>query len=184
MEFYPLKIEGAFGIIEEPHEDSRGTLIRVWDRNSILGNFNLNQSSVVSNPMKGTLRGLHYQVQPFSENKVIECVSGKVFDVIVDLRKESLTYGAHLGITLGPQERYLGVFVPAGCAHGYLTLDPNSTLVYFMDQEYSPNPAKGLPWNDSSLSIEWPIKPVLVSTRDTKWLDSASQGHLFTMLGE
>ena len=95
MEFSPLGIEGAFGIIGESQVDSRGTLTRVWDCNTILGNFNLNQSSVVSNPTKGTLRGLHYQVEPFSENKVIECVSGRVFDVIVDLRNESRTYGTH-----------------------------------------------------------------------------------------
>lgn len=169
MDFLPLGIEGAFGIIEESKVDSRGTLTRVWDCNTILGNFNLNQSSIVSNPIEGTLRGLHYQVEPFSENKVIECVSGKVFDVIVDLRSESLTYGTHLEIVLGPRELYLGVFVPAGCAHGYLTLEPNSTMIYFMDNAHSPNHARGLPWDDLFLSINWPIKPSVISTRDMKW---------------
>jgi dTDP-4-dehydrorhamnose 3,5-epimerase len=174
MEFVTLEIEGVLGIIAEFKADSRGSLIRVWDSNSILGSFDLNQSSIVTNPTTGTLRGLHYQAEPFSENKVIECVSGKVFDVIVDLREESPTYGAHLEVVLGPSEVYSGLFVPAGCAHGYLTLEPFSTLIYFMDKEYSSLHARGLIWDDPKLSIGWPNRPVLISERDTNWtpLDS------------
>ena len=169
MEFVSLEIEGAFGIIEEPHSDSRGSLTRVWDSNSFLVGFNLKQTSIVSNPVKGTLRGLHYQDEPFSENKVIECVSGKVFDVIVDLRIDSHTYGEHLEVTIGPYEEYLGLFVPAGCAHGYLTIEPNSSLLYFMDKEYSSAHSQGLPWNDPKLSINWPSTPALISERDSNW---------------
>ena len=169
MEFIPLEIEGALGIVERSQFDSRGSLVRAWDSKSILGDFDLMQSSFVSNPAIGTLRGLHYQTDPFSENKVVECVSGKVFDVIVDLRKRSVTYGKHLGFVLGPLEPYLGLFVPAGCAHGYLTLEPNSTLLYFTDKEFSPAHAQGVNWDDPSLSINWPSEPVLMSERDSKW---------------
>jgi dTDP-4-dehydrorhamnose 3,5-epimerase len=169
MEFIPLEIEGAFGIIEEPQLDSRGSLTRIWDSNSVLGEFKLNQSSIVMNPKLGTLRGLHYQSEPFSESKVVECVSGKVFDVIVDLREESSTYRKHLEVMLGPTETYLGLFVPPGCAHGYQTLEENSTLVYFMDQEHSPENSHGINWNDPTLSINWPQSPSLVSERDSKW---------------
>jgi dTDP-4-dehydrorhamnose 3,5-epimerase len=169
MEFVPLEIEGVQGIIENSHIDSRGSLIRIWDSNSFLSVFKLNQSSIVLNPISGTLRGLHYQSEPFAENKVVECVSGKVFDVIVDLRRESRTYGRHLEVALGPSERYLGLFVPAGCAHGYLTLEPNSILVYFMDKAYSADHARGIIWNDSKLCINWPGEPTLISASDLKW---------------
>lgn len=169
MEFIPLEIEGAFGIIEEPQLDSRGSLTRIWDSNSLLGEFKINQSSIVTNPKLGTLRGIHFQSEPFSESKVIECVSGKVFDVIVDLRGGSSTYGRHLEVVIGPTETYLGLVVPSGCAHGYQTLDENSTLVYFMDREYSSENSHGINWNDPTLSINWPLVPSLVSERDSKW---------------
>jgi dTDP-4-dehydrorhamnose 3,5-epimerase len=169
MEFVALEIEGVQGIIEETHIDSRGSFTRLWDSNSMLGSNELNQSSIVFNPLPGTLRGLHYQSEPFSENKVVECVSGKVFDVIVDLRKESPTYRKHLEVTLGPSETYLGLFVPAGCAHGYLTLEQNSILVYFMDKAYSPESARGIHWSDPKRVINWPRPPSIVSKNDSSW---------------
>jgi dTDP-4-dehydrorhamnose 3,5-epimerase len=169
MDLVPLAINGTFGIIAETHEDNRGTLTRVWDKKSILGNFNLVQSSIVVNPISKTMRGLHFQSIPFSENKIVKCISGRVFDVIVDLRQDSSTYKEHVSIELGPSSNYLGVFIPSGCAHGYLTLEDNSTLIYFMDQEYSPEHSRGLYWNDPSLSIKWPSDPTLISERDSKW---------------
>lgn len=169
MQFIPLEIDGVLGIIGDSHSDSRGTLTRVWESNPVFQDFALNQVSIVGNPTKGTLRGLHFQTDPFSETKIIECVSGKVFDVVVDLRKDSSTYGRHLDIELGPLEPYIGLLIPAGCAHGYLTLEPNSTLIYFMDKIYSVDHSDGLLWSDPKLSIKWPFKPVLISDRDTEW---------------
>jgi dTDP-4-dehydrorhamnose 3,5-epimerase len=169
MEFVSLQIEGVFGLIQQSKLDSRGTLTRVWDSKSLPSNFNLIQASVVFNPTEGTLRGLHYQSEPYSENKVIQCISGRVFDVVVDLRKDSSTFGCHLELVIGPFEDFQGIFVPAGCAHGYLTLEINSDLIYFMDNEYSLNHSEGLLWNDTKLSIDWPHEPVLISERDSKW---------------
>ena len=169
MEVVELELEGVLGIIEESHSDPRGTFTRVWDSNSFLKNFKLNQASIVTNSKAMTLRGLHFQAEPFSENKVIECISGKVFDVVVDLRKESPTYGLHLEIEIGPLEPYVGLFIPAGCAHGYLTLESNSTLIYFMDKEYSAENSNGLLWCDPKLSINWPSVPLLISERDSSW---------------
>lgn len=169
MEFIPLEIEGVKGIIEKSYSDFRGTLMRVWESNSIFQRFNLSQSSIVVNPTAGTFRGLHFQSEPFSENKIVGCISGKVYDVIVDLRKDSDTYGRHLEIELGPMERYFGLFIPAGCAHGYLTLESNSTLIYFMDKEYSSVHSHGLLWSDPKLAINWPINPLLISARDSEW---------------
>lgn len=169
MLLVPLEIQATFGIVEQTKSDIRGTLTRIWDRNSQMSEFKLTQSSVVTNPTSGTLRGLHYQDDPFSENKVVQCVSGRVFDVIVDLRKDSRTRGMHVSYEIGPQCEYLGLVIPSGCAHGYLTLESNSTLVYFMDQEYSADHARGLRWNDPQFSIMWPRSPLLISERDANW---------------
>lgn len=169
MKLLPLEIDGVIGIIQDSNSDLRGSMTRVWDSNSILGTFNLTQSSFVTNPTLGTLRGLHYQVEPFSENKVVECVFGKVFDVVVDLRKDSPTYGSHVEVILGPSESYLGLIVPAGCAHGYLTLESNTMLLYFMDKVYSAEHSHGLLWSDPNLSIKWPFNPLLISARDSEW---------------
>lgn len=169
MEFTPLEIEGAFGISEKSYFDQRGSLTRIWDADSVLRNFNLVQSSIVTNPASGTLRGLHYQAEPFSENKVVECVSGKVFDVIFDMRKNSKTYRKHLTIVIGPSEPNIGLLVPAGCAHGYLTLQPHSTMLYFMDNVYSMEHSRGIPWNDNALAVKWPFSPLLLSEQDASW---------------
>ena len=169
MEIVSLAINDTFGIVVDSHEDTRGSLTRVWDKYSILGNFDLIQSSIAINPKSKTLRGLHFQSTPFSENKIVQCVSGKVFDVIVDLRKESSTYKQHITIEIGPSANFIGVYIPSGCAHGYLTLEDNSTLIYFMDREFSPENSCGLFWNDPALSINWPSDPVLISERDLTW---------------
>lgn len=169
MEFTPLVINGVFGIQVKSQGDMRGSLVRVWDKKPLFEDFSLIQSSFVENPKAKTLRGLHFQSLPFSENKIVYCISGKVFDVVVDLREESNTYKEHITIELGPKEKYLGLMIPRGCAHGYLTLEDNSSLLYFMDREYSPKFSKGLFWNDPTLCIKWPSEPALISERDSKW---------------
>jgi dTDP-4-dehydrorhamnose 3,5-epimerase len=169
MNFIPLEISGAFGIIEQPKSDFRGTFIRTFDVNTQLGSFEINQSSLTHNPKSGTLRGMHYQAEPHAENKVVICVSGKVFDVILDLREDSVTFGKNCSFEIGPNSAYLGLFVPVGCAHGYLTLENDSTLVYFMDKNYSEEHSSGVLWNDQKFSIDWPSTPVLITERDANW---------------
>jgi dTDP-4-dehydrorhamnose 3,5-epimerase len=169
MLFLPLEISGTFGIIEPAKSDDRGFLRRIWDINTQLGEFKLTQSSFVTNPRSGTLRGLHYQDEPYSENKVVLCVTGRVFDVILDLRKDSKTSGKYCSYEIGASCEFLGLFVPKGCAHGYLTMDSDSSLVYYMDEEYSAEHARGLRWNDPKFSIKWPSNPVLISERDADW---------------
>jgi len=169
MNLTPIAIDGAFGITSPTKLDFRGSLTRLWDIDSPLCNFNLVQSSAVHNPTIGTLRGLHFQAEPFAENKVVECVSGRVFDVLLDLRVGSPTSGKHLTLEIGLGCDYLGIFVPAGCAHGYITLEANSTLVYFMDKEFSPEHSSGIRWDDPSFEILWPSAPTLISDRDANW---------------
>jgi dTDP-4-dehydrorhamnose 3,5-epimerase len=169
MNFTPLKVAGAFGISSAINSDFRGSLTRLWDLNSSPCTFNLIQSSIVRNPTSGTLRGLHFQSEPFAENKVVECVGGRVFDVLLDLRVESPTSGEHLALEIGFGCEYLGVFVPAGCAHGYITLEANSTLVYFMDKTFAPEHSSGIRWNDPAFEIVWPSAPRLISEIDANW---------------
>lgn len=169
IDFSPLQIKDSLAIMLKTVIDKRGTLTRIWEENSVLNEFKLRQASIVNNLTSGTLRGLHFQDEPYSESKVIQCVYGKVFDVIVDLRKNSATYKKHLGIEIGPNCEYQGLFVPQGCAHGYLTLEHNSTLIYFMNNSYSPRHTLGIRWDDSKLDIKWPFKPTLVSQQDLKW---------------
>jgi len=165
----PLNIEGSFGLVTQPVSDERGALTRIWEKNLLSFGFSFEQVSIVENPTNFTLRGLHYQKFPYPEKKIIQCISGKVFDVILDLRKESSTYCKHITLEIGPSSEYQGLVVPLGCAHGYMTLEPNSTLIYFIDGTYSTENSCGVLWNDPSLGIEWPFKPFVISNQDLKW---------------
>jgi dTDP-4-dehydrorhamnose 3,5-epimerase len=166
MKLLPLSLDGVFGIASTISIDTRGNFFRIFDAAILQTRFALNQGSVASNPVEMTLRGLHYQEYPNAETKLVQCVTGQVFDVVVDIRKNSPTFGQHLSLLLGPQHLYQGVLIPKGFAHGYLTLEPNSTLLYFMDQPYVPSAAKGIIWNDPTLQIDWPSKPLIISDRD------------------
>ncbi len=169
FKFNPLNISGAMSISVERKKDVRGILTRVWEENFVLNTFSISQASHVINPIMGTLRGLHYQLQPYAENKIIHCVQGKVYDVILDLRQDSTTYKKHIELEIGPDCLLQAVLVPAGCAHGYLTIEPNSSLIYFMDQTYLPESSRGVRWDDPKLSIAWPSKPTLISPQDLGW---------------
>jgi dTDP-4-dehydrorhamnose 3,5-epimerase len=169
IETIPLQIADSLALIIETKIDDRGSLSRIWDKGIHSGTSDLKQVSSVKNPSSGTLRGLHYQSDEFSENKVIQCISGKAFDVLVDLRKNSPTYKMHIELEIGPECAYQGIFIPSGCAHGYLTLEPNTNFIYFMDQVYSHAHTKGILWNDSKLAINWPKNPALISKQDLQW---------------
>jgi dTDP-4-dehydrorhamnose 3,5-epimerase len=167
MDKYEFEILGAFAFSVENNLDERGSLIRIFDSVDLFPNFKVVQASYVENPIDGTLRGLHFQAQEHAENKIVQCVSGKIYDVIVDIDKESRTYGKVCSVQLGPKEKFQGIFIPKNCAHGYLTLSENSNLTYFMDIEYSPKYAKGIKWNDPLLGIEWPKNVVKMSSKDS-----------------
>ena len=166
MELISLDINGVFGILSSTSIDERGSFLRIWEEANFNTHIKLNQASAAINPKARTLRGLHFQTEPHEESKVIQCIMGSVFDVVVDLRKDSSTYGKHSSIQLGPKETYQGIVVPKGFAHGYLTLEANSTLLYFMDNPYVPESAKGIVWNDPTLRIAWPYEPEVISDRD------------------
>lgn len=169
MELISLDLEGVFGINSSAFFDERGSFLRVWDEDSLKKHSVLNQASAAINPKARTLRGLHLQTDPHAETKIIQCILGSVFDVVVDLRKDSSTYGRHNSTQIGPKETYQGIVVPKGFAHGYLTLESNSTLLYFMDRPYAPESAKGIVWNDPALQIAWPYEPEIISDRDSNF---------------
>lgn len=166
MELSPLSLSGAFAISSPASIDTRGSFLRVWDNEVYFNYLHLIQASAATNPQARTLRGLHFQKSPYEETKIVQCVSGSVFDVIVDLRTSSLTFENYFSIIIGPEEEYQGVLVPKGFAHGYLTLEANSTLLYFMDSPYVPESSGGIIWNDISLGIKWPFEPDVLSARD------------------
>lgn len=169
MEFTALKIENCLAFTSDLRSDRRGTLSRIWEENSIFSKFKIIQASIVSNPTLGTLRGLHFQSGHNAENKIIQCVGGKAFDVVLDIRKESDTYRKYVGLEIGPKCKFQGLFVPAGCAHGYLTLEPDTSLIYFMDSAYAPEASQGIRWDDPNWMISWPFEPYLISQQDLDW---------------
>lgn len=166
MKLSALSLDGVFAISSPTFSDVRGSFLRVWDNEVLIAYLDLKQASAAINPIARTLRGLHFQNKPYEETKIVECISGSIFDVIVDLRDDSVTFEKYISIIIGPKEQYQGLLIPKGFAHGYLTLEANSTILYFMDSPYVPESSKGVVWNDLSLGIEWPFEPEVMSDRD------------------
>ncbi len=170
MKFDELPLKGAFLIRLETIDDSRGFFSRLFCENefSMAGLKSIwVQINNSFTKKAGTLRGLHYQVPPKTETKVIRCTSGAIWDVIVDLRKDSSTYGKWFGVELSAQNRLM-LYVPDGFAHGFLTLEDNSEVIYLVSEFYSSKCERGLLWNDGLVGINWPKKPILVSDKDLK----------------
>jgi dTDP-4-dehydrorhamnose 3,5-epimerase len=177
VRFEPLPIAGAFLIRPEPAEDERGLFARVWCEQEFARQgitARLVQANVGFSPRRGTLRGLHYQIAPDLEAKLVRCTRGAVYDVIVDLRPDSPSYRRWYGIELTADNR-LSLYVPPLCAHGYLTLMDDTELLYHASAPYAPTSARGIRWDDPAISIAWPAPVILVSERDRTWplLDSA-----------
>jgi dTDP-4-dehydrorhamnose 3,5-epimerase len=170
MEIRELSIRGTYEIALKPYKDDRGFFMRTYD-DKIFGeaglNFNWVQENHSSSITKGVLRGLHFQLPPFSETKLVRCVRGRVLDVFVDLRKDSDTFGNWDGVELS-EDNNKAVLIPRGFAHGFCTMESNSVVLYKVDNYYSPAHELGLLWNDPQLNIKWPeILPTL-SEKDKK----------------
>ena len=168
------RLSGAFTIDIEPHVDERGFFARVWCADE-LREHGLNtvvaQASIAYNPRRNTLRGLHYQEPPHAETKLIHCTRGAVYDVIVDVRPESDTYGEWIAVELTAENRRT-LYVPEGFAHGYQTLVDETEIWYQMSARYAPEAARGYRFDDRRLAIDWPSAgELIVSERDRGWLD-------------
>lgn len=165
----PLANFGVYAIKSDLKQDERGSLHRIWQSGEKNLNFECSQVSIVSNPEKFTLRGLHFQTGTFAETKIVFCTSGKVFDVGVDLNPDSDSYLKNINLEIGPGCEFQGVYFPRGFAHGYLTLEQNCDLVYLMDRPHDSNHSSGILWSDRSLQIPWPRKPMKISKKDMAW---------------
>ncbi len=171
MIFTETKLKGAFTIKLEKHEDERGFFARTWDQKKFEEcglNSKIVQCNISFNKKKGTLRGMHYQISPYEEAKLVHCTKGKIFDVIIDLRSKSETFKEWIGIELC-SESHMMFYVPEGFAHGFQTLEDNTEVFYQMSEFYIPEYARGVRWDDPSFQIKWPLKSTIISRNDLSY---------------
>lgn len=173
MTFQESKLPGAFEILLEPKADERGFFARTWCEREFEAHGlepKLVQCSLSFNRRTGTLRGMHYQAQPYAEAKLVRCTRGTIYDVVLDLRPESHTYKEWIAVVLTADERNM-IYVPEGCAHGFLTLADDTEVFYQMSEFYSPESARGVRWNDPAFQIDWPAAIEVISDRDRTYPD-------------
>ena len=173
MIFQPLEVAGAFLIEPEPIQDERGFFARLWcqrdlEERGLLGR--IAQCSQSFNTKKGTLRGLHYQLAPHAEVKVVRCTNGAIYDVILDLRPASPTFKKHSAATLTAENRRMA-YVPEGCAHGFQTLEDGTEVFYLISEFFRPDHARGVRWNDPAFNIPWPPGEKILNERDRTYPD-------------
>ena len=164
MEIKERKLSGTFEITLQPHRDDRGFFMRTFDEN-IFQESGINRRWVQENHSRsessGIIRGLHFQLPPFSESKLVRCIVGEVLDVFVDLRANSPTFGQWDSINLSAENKKV-ILIPRGFAHGFCTLSNISEILYKVDNVYSPHSEFGIIWNDKDINIRWPhINPTL-----------------------
>jgi dTDP-4-dehydrorhamnose 3,5-epimerase len=171
MRLEPIPLEGAYLVHRDRHSDERGSFERVSCTDEFTTaalNADWAQTSISRNPARGTLRGLHYSLGPEPEIKLITCLSGRIYDVVADLRPGSASCGRWYGAELSPDES-ASLYVPHGLAHGFVTLEPDSSVLYQISALYDPAAAAGVAWDDPTLAIDWPVSPQVMSARDKQW---------------
>ena len=171
MKFTETPLSGAFLIDMIRMDDERGFFARTFCADEFAAHglaAQMSQCSVSFNVKTGTLRGLHFQVSPHDEEKLVRCTAGAVYDVIVDIRPESPTHRRWFGAELTAVNRR-ALYVPKGFAHGFITLSEDTEVFYMISVPYVPGCAKGLRWNDPMLDIRWPMEPTVISGRDAQY---------------
>jgi len=167
------RIPGAYIVEIQPHEDHRGFFARTFCEREFAEvgvRVRMVQASVSWNRRRGTLRGMHFQRPPSQEAKLVRCNRGSVFDVIIDLRPRSPTYMQHVAVDLDAASRR-ALYIPAGLAHGFQTLEDDTEVFYQMSDYFDPHLASGVRWNDPAFAIPWPIADVTILDRDDKYPD-------------
>ncbi len=168
MQFIKTKFKNAWLIKPQVFQDDRGFFLESYSQEKFKQqriDINFVQDNHSFSKKKGVLRGLHFQKPPFTQAKLVRVTKGKVYDVIVDLRKKSTTFGQWEGFELSAQN-FLMLLVPQGFAHGFITLEDNTEFMYKCDNFYHPESEDGLVWNDPQLKIKWPMKSSLISEKD------------------
>lgn len=168
MIFIKTNLEGVYIITPDFIEDERGFFARTFCRREFEANGlnpNLVQCNISFNKQKGTLRGMHYQIAPHTEAKLVRCTKGAIYDVIIDLRAESPTFRQWIAVEL-TAENHHQLYVPEGFAHGYQTLLPETEVCYQVSEFYNPQSERGVRWNDPAFAISWPLPVAAVSFKD------------------
>lgn len=168
MIFHEVELPGVFEIRLEPRSDERGFFARTWCQKEFEAhglNSRLVQCSLSFNARKGTLRGMHYQVAPYAEIKLVRCTKGAIYDVVLDLRPQSPTFKNWIAVVLTAENRNT-VYVPEGCAHGFLTLEDETEVLYQMSEFYNTESARGVRWDDPAFQIKWPQRVQVISQLD------------------
>jgi dTDP-4-dehydrorhamnose 3,5-epimerase len=179
VKFIPTPLADAFLIELEKRGDERGFFARFFCRNEFGAAGLATEFVQINNSLsrkKGTLRGLHYQLAPAAEVKVVRCVRGALFDCIVDIRPGSSTFGQWFGAELNDENRLM-MYVPRGFAHAILTLNEDTEALYLVSDFYSPENERGVRWNDPRFAITWPLQPAEVSAKDAGWPDFDPEFH-------
>ncbi len=171
MIFEPTPLGGVFVVCPTRHADARGHFARLWCENEFAAAgcpLRPTQISTSFNHQRGTLRGMHWQEDPYGETKLVRPVQGSIFDVAVDLRTGSPGWGGWFGIELDAAEG-TALFIPRGFAHGFLTLTDDAEVLYLIDVPHHAEAARGARWDDPQFAIAWPFPPWVISERDADW---------------
>ncbi len=180
MKFTETPLAGAFVIELEKRGDERGWFARAFCEREYQAhglNHHIVQANTSFSAIKGTLRGMHYQLAPKAEDKIFRCIRGAIFDAIIDLRPESPTFLKSFTVELTAENR-LALYIPKGLAHGFMTLAENTEVFYFVTEFYSPEHERGIRYNDPKFGIRWPMEPVVISDKDRNLRDFNAETHL------
>jgi dTDP-4-dehydrorhamnose 3,5-epimerase len=168
MRFHPTAIAGVIEIVTEPHNDERGSFVRTFCAREFAAyglNPQLAQCNFSTNTREGTLRGFHIQAEPHGEDKLVHCTAGRIFDVALDLRPDSPTFGQHHSVNLSATEGRM-LYIPQGCAHAFQAMEDASALTYYLSTFYEPASMRGVRWNDPEIGVRWPFENPIMNQRD------------------
>jgi dTDP-4-dehydrorhamnose 3,5-epimerase len=173
MNFHPTPLAGAYLLEIARIGDDRGFFGRSWCRREMAEHgldSEIAQANTSFSRSRGTLRGLHFQIAPHRESKLVRCTRGAIYDVIIDLRPESPTFRQWFGAEL-TADNHLALYSPKGFAQGFITLQDDSEITYFASEAYAPGKDRGVRWNDPQFGIQWPLQPSVMSDKDRNWPD-------------
>lgn len=173
MIFNKTALNDAYVIELSKLQDERGFFARAFCAKEFKDQgiaFPIAQANVSYNRSKQTLRGMHYQRQPYGEAKLVRCTKGSIYDVIIDVRSDSSTYGEWIGVEL-TEQNYRILYVPAGFAHGFITLEDDTEVTYQVSEFYTPGAEQGIRWDDPAFNIQWPVEPKIISEKDRSWIE-------------
>lgn len=176
MKIIPTPLSGAFVLESPANRDERGGFARLFCMETLRASgveFPVIQANLSTNARAGTLRGMHYQAAPKPDAKIVRCLKGRMFDVAVDIRPASPSFKQWFGVELAP-ERGNALVIPGGCAHGFVTLEDDTEILYLMGEAYVAELARGVRWNDPAFGIAWPRLPEVIAERDANYPDFAS----------